>query len=79
MLVAYNKSKRCTVNKCGTVSNYEFTDGNKCNGDIQLTDEVMRDKSAKVIAPVNEEFISTATEKKLTFPVDARILEDPNV
>ena len=46
-----------------TGSNYEFIDGNKCNGDIQLTDEVLRDKYAKVKAPENEEFILTATEK----------------
>ena len=63
MLVACNKSKKYTVNKCGIGSNHEVTDGNKCNGNIQLTDEVLRDKSAKVKTPVNEEFILTATEK----------------
>ena len=63
MLVACNKSKRYTLNKCGIGSNHEVTDGNKCNGNIQLIDEVLRDKSAKVKTPVNEEFILTGTEK----------------
>jgi len=32
-----------------------------------------------VKAPGNEEFLLTAAEEKLALPVDARVLDDPNV
>ena len=62
MLVACNKRKEYTVNKCDTGSNYGLKDGNKCDGGILLTDEYTRNNSTKLKAPVNEEFILTATE-----------------
>ena len=78
MLVAFNKEREYTVNDFVTGNKNVIKNGNNSDDDTLLTDDFKNNRT-KVKAPGNEEFLLTATEEKLAFPVDARILDDPNV
>ena len=86
VLVAITEVNEYTVNGTVIGSKNDQTvseSGNNRDDDDDLnTSEYQNDisnNSTKMTAPGNEKFLLTATEEKLAFPVDAKILDDPNV